>query len=52
MPLPFNSNSALVRGFDAIEKMFHLGGWVGQSPWLLMAARKVGGLTSTNVVNR
>jgi len=42
MPLAFNSNSPLVRGFGAIEKMFQLGRWVGQSPWLLIAARKVG----------
>lgn len=42
MPLPFNSDSPLVRSFERVETALHLGKWVRQSPWLLIAARKVG----------
>ena len=41
MPLPFNSDSPLVRWFERVEAALHLGSWVRQSPWLLIAARKV-----------
>jgi 2-polyprenyl-3-methyl-5-hydroxy-6-metoxy-1,4-benzoquinol methylase len=41
MPLAFNSNSASVRVFEAAERTLHLGGWIEQSPWLLIAARKL-----------
>ena len=41
MPLTFNSNSPLVHAFRVIEDALHLGNWIGQSPWLLVAARKV-----------
>lgn len=40
-PLPYNSDSEWVRRFESVEARFHLNRWVGQSPWLLIAARKV-----------
>lgn len=42
MPLPFNSDTKLVGAFERVEAALHLGRWVRQSPWLLIAARKVG----------
>jgi predicted TPR repeat methyltransferase len=40
MPLPVTSNSAAVSAFAAVEEGFGLRKWVGQSPWLLIAARR------------
>lgn len=42
MPLPYNSDTKLVRVFACVEAALHLGRWVRQSPWLLIAARNVG----------
>ena len=41
MPLPFNSNSRSVGWFGRLETGLRLGRWLGASPWLLIAARKV-----------
>jgi SAM-dependent methyltransferase len=41
MPLPVISNSPLVNIFASIEKIFRLNKWIAQSPWLLIAVRKV-----------
>jgi ubiquinone/menaquinone biosynthesis C-methylase UbiE len=41
MPLPVSSNSRLVRTFKILEDKLHLASWTQQSPWLLIAARKV-----------
>lgn len=40
MPFVFNSDSRMVRLFARVEAAAGLGRWVGQSPWLLIAARK------------
>ena len=39
MPFPVTSDSPLVPVAAAIEGAFDLGGWVAQSPWLLIAAQ-------------
>jgi len=40
MPLTYHSNSALVPFFAWMESALQLRRWAGQSPWLLIAARK------------
>lgn len=40
MPLPFNSDSRLVRLLARTERTLPLERWSSQSPWLLVAARK------------
>lgn len=40
MPFNASSNSPLVPLFVLIESTLGLGRWIGQSPWLLIAARK------------
>ena len=40
MPFRFNSNSPLIGLFRGMEETLHLGDWIGQSPWLLIAAKK------------
>ena len=42
MPLPFNSDSRLVRVCERVEAALRLERWIAQSPWLLIAARKIG----------
>lgn len=41
MPFRVNSNSILIPFFTLIESLFRLNKWLGQSPWLLFACRKI-----------
>jgi hypothetical protein len=41
MPFTVSSNSRLVPLFGSIERALHLNRWIGQSPWLLVAAQRV-----------
>lgn len=41
MPFTVSSNSRLVPLFESIERELHLNRWVGQSPWLLIAAQRL-----------
>lgn len=43
MPLPFNSDSRLVGVLARAETLLGLDRWIGQSPWLLIGARRPGG---------
>jgi SAM-dependent methyltransferase len=40
MPFIVGSNSCLVPLFEFIERELHLSRWIGQSPWLLIAAQR------------
>ena len=40
MPFAVTSNSRLVPLFESIERALHLNRWLGQSPWLLVAAQR------------
>ncbi len=40
MPLTVSSNSRGVPLFESIERVLGLSHWIGQSPWLLVAARR------------
>jgi 2-polyprenyl-3-methyl-5-hydroxy-6-metoxy-1,4-benzoquinol methylase len=40
MPFTVSSNSRLVPLFGSIERALHLNRWIGQSPWLLVAAQR------------
>ncbi len=51
MPFAWNSNSKLVRVFKIIEDGINLKAWVSQSPWLLIAARKIDEATISDVSN-
>jgi SAM-dependent methyltransferase len=42
MPFRVNSNNILIPFFALIEKILKLGSWLNQSPWLLVACRKIG----------
>jgi len=42
MPCRATSNSRFVPLFESIERALHLNRWVGQSPWLLLAAQGPG----------
>lgn len=46
MPFGFNSNSPFVHTFKRVEDALHLGSWIRQSPWLLIAARKANDINS------
>ncbi len=41
MPFSFNSDARLVPVFAHVEQRLQLGRWTAQSPWLLIAARKL-----------
>jgi SAM-dependent methyltransferase len=49
MPLPVNSDSQLVGVLAMIERSLRLQNWIRQSPWLLIAARR---LSSENLDRR
>ena len=42
MPVAFNSNSRFVRLFKRVEEALNLHSWISQSPWLLVAAQRIG----------
>ncbi len=42
MPFSVRSDSRFVPLFESIERALHLNRWVGQSPWLLLAAQRPG----------
>lgn len=41
MPFKVNSNNILISIFAKIEKILQLGKWKNQSPWLIIAAKKI-----------
>jgi 2-polyprenyl-3-methyl-5-hydroxy-6-metoxy-1,4-benzoquinol methylase len=43
MPFTVACNSRLVPLFESLERALHLNRWIGQSPWLLIAAQRAEG---------